>query len=224
MAARIRLAALALAIAGVLFLLYPALRPFSDEASLQGAAAFASGAWIAAHTFAMVGFILVALGSLGLYFVLARTASEPVAFLGTVVVSIGAGLTLPFYGAEAFGLHAIGAEALARQDPSLLRIVDQVRSGPGLIVFLLGLAGIGVGAAVEAVAVWRSRVLSRWSGVPLALGFLLFIPQFFLTQPLRVAHGALLMAGCVWLAVGMWSSASALERNGAADAAGGRSR
>jgi Zinc-binding dehydrogenase len=61
---RVRLGALALAIAGVLFVLYPAIRPYSDEASLQGAAAFASGAWIVAHVLAMLGFVLVALGLL----------------------------------------------------------------------------------------------------------------------------------------------------------------
>ena len=55
---RVRLGAGALAIAGALFVVYPALRPFSDETSLQGAAAFASTAWIVAHMLAMVGFIL----------------------------------------------------------------------------------------------------------------------------------------------------------------------
>src|SRR5215218_11162161 len=41
-ATRVRLSTAALIIAGLLFVLYPAMRPFSDEASLQGAAAFAS--------------------------------------------------------------------------------------------------------------------------------------------------------------------------------------
>lgn len=33
----------------LLFLLYPAIRPFSDETSVQGAAAFASTAWMVVH-------------------------------------------------------------------------------------------------------------------------------------------------------------------------------
>lgn len=61
-APRVRLGALSLTVAGVFFVLYLAIRPFSDETSLQGAAAFASPAWIVAHTLAMLGFILVALG------------------------------------------------------------------------------------------------------------------------------------------------------------------
>lgn len=56
---RVRFGALALAVAGVLFVLYPAIRPYSDETSLQGAAAFASSAWIVAHVLAMLGFVLV---------------------------------------------------------------------------------------------------------------------------------------------------------------------
>lgn len=55
--ARIRLGAAGLAVAGVLFVLYPLIRPFSDEESLQGAAAFTSTAWIVAHTLAMAVFI-----------------------------------------------------------------------------------------------------------------------------------------------------------------------
>jgi hypothetical protein len=46
---RVRLGALALAVSGILFVLYPAIRPFSDEVTLQGAEAFASPQWILAH-------------------------------------------------------------------------------------------------------------------------------------------------------------------------------
>ena len=56
---RINLSAASLLIAGVFFVLYPALRPFSDETSLQGAAAFGSPRWLMAH---MLG---VAAGKIG---------------------------------------------------------------------------------------------------------------------------------------------------------------
>jgi hypothetical protein len=46
------------AVAGVCFLLYPAIRPFADEDSLAGAEAFASGAWVIAHLLAVLAFIL----------------------------------------------------------------------------------------------------------------------------------------------------------------------
>jgi hypothetical protein len=53
--ARTRLGAAALATAGVLFLLYPAVRPWEDESTLDGATkAMSSGAWVASHLFAMI--------------------------------------------------------------------------------------------------------------------------------------------------------------------------
>jgi hypothetical protein len=62
---RSRWGALVLAVAGVLFFLYPAVRPWQDESTVAGAIkAMSSGAWVAAHLFAMVGFTLVVLGCL----------------------------------------------------------------------------------------------------------------------------------------------------------------
>ena len=43
---RVRVAAAALAVAGILFVRYPATRPYPDEKSLQGAQAFSSTAWV----------------------------------------------------------------------------------------------------------------------------------------------------------------------------------
>jgi hypothetical protein len=61
-----------------------------------------------------------------------------------------------------------------------------------------------VAAITVAVAVWRSGKLPRGSGVPFAIGFALYIPQFYGPQPLRVAHGLLVAVGCTWLAVVLW--------------------
>ncbi len=71
-------------------------------------------------------------------------------------------------------------------------------------MFLAGLLLLAVSAIIAAIAVWRSGRYPRWSGVPFAFGFALYIPQFFGTQPLRVAHGVLVAAGCLWLAAGLW--------------------
>jgi hypothetical protein len=193
-----------LAIAGLLFVLYPALRPFSDEVTLQGAAAFASSLWIVAHVLAMLGFVLAALGLLGLWMLLASTRTERLAFLALLFTWLGGGLTLPFYGAEAFGLNVVGQEALRRGDAAILALASEIRGGPGLAIFVVGLLLLAVGAILTAAAIWRSRSLARWSGVPLALGFALYLPQFFGNQPIRVAHGALVAVGCLWIALEMW--------------------
>ena len=76
--------AIALIVAGVFFVLYPALRPFSDEVSLQGAAAFASPYWLAAHMLAMIAFSLLVIGLLGLHEAMMASQSERGAYAALV--------------------------------------------------------------------------------------------------------------------------------------------
>lgn len=213
-AARMRLGAVSLVVAGILFVVYPAIRPFSDETSLSGATAFASTEWLLAHIMGMLGFTFIGLGLLGLYFALRETGVERLTFSALVVGWLGISLTLPYYGGEAFGLHAIGQEALRQHNAALVSLADVVRGGPQEVMFGVGLLLLGVSAIMAAVAVWRSGVLPRWSGVPFALAFALYIPQFFGNQPIRVAHGLLVAIGCLWIAFGMWrkSNAQALSR------------
>ncbi|MFC4949726.1 hypothetical protein [Pseudonocardia sp. GCM10023141] len=201
---RTRLGALALAVAGVLFLLYPALRPWNDETTAAGAlASMGSGAWVAAHLFAMIGFILVPLGLLALVPLVRGTRGESLALPAVLVTWIGAGLTLPYYGAEDFALHAIAGQA-AGGGFDLPAMADAVRFGPvAATTFALGLLSLGGGAVLAAIAVTRSGVLARGSAVLFAVGFALFIPQFFGPPALRVVHGVILAAGLIQLAVAM---------------------
>jgi len=90
-ATRIRAGAVALA-AGLLFLAYPVLRPWHDEATVAGAtASMSSPAWVAAHFFAMLGFILLPLGLLALRSALAATRAEPLALTAAVLAWVGSG-------------------------------------------------------------------------------------------------------------------------------------
>ncbi|MCW2882137.1 MAG: hypothetical protein JWQ95_6237 [Sphaerisporangium sp.] len=206
---RTRLGAAALAAAGVLFLLYPVVRPYSDESSMAGAVAMASSAWIAAHLFAVAGFILLTLGLLALHQVLDQRLS----LRAVVVTWAGVGLTLPYYGAEVFGLNVIAHRAVQEQSTSLLRLADEFRYGPAAVtMFAGGLLLLGVGVVLAAIAVWRSGTLARWSAVPLAAGFALFVPQFFGPPALRIAHGALIAIGGVWLGLELWRARQAGPR------------
>jgi len=197
-----RLAALALAVSGTLFVLYPAIRPFSDESSLQGALAFASSSWVLAHSLAMLAFILLTLGLLGLSLRLQTTPLGHRAIPALVLSWIGVGLTLPYYGAETFGLHAIGQEALKQHNAALLSLASSVRWEQGIVFILVGLLLLAVGTLLFAIAVWRSGNLPRWSGIPLAVGFALYIPQFSMPQSIRVGHGLFILIACLLLA---WS-------------------
>lgn len=211
---RTRLGALALVIAGVLFFLYPALRPWHDELTEAGAlAALGSGAWLASHLFAMIGFTLVPLGLLALRNVLTGSRDEPIAFAAAVIAWFGTGLTLPFYGAETFALNALAGQVAAGKALGLVELSDAIRYGASaLTTFGMGLTLLAVGTILAAVAVWRSTVLPRLSGAPLALGFVLFLPQFFLPPAGRIAHGVLMAIGSVWLGLAIRRAMSVQER------------
>jgi hypothetical protein len=192
-----------LIVAGILFLLYPVVRPWHDETTTAGALeSMGSTAWIASHLFAMIGFILVPLGLLALRDRLG---------LGPVVVSwVGAGLTLPYYGAEDFGLH--GAASAGSAD-TLLATADAVRyHAIPATMFAVGLLALAAAAVWVALTLWRTP--ARYAATVFAAGFVLFFPQFYLPPALRIAHGVLMLVGCVWL--GIATATRELGRQGAA--------
>ncbi|MFI9010831.1 hypothetical protein ACIGNX_26695 [Actinosynnema sp. NPDC053489] len=181
-------AAAAFGLAGASFLLYPVLRPYSDEAVVEGLRVMGTSAWVVAHLFAVGGFLLVGLGLLAV----ARSRAAAVTLTGALLTSV-------YYGAETFGLHAIGSRAADDPDPALLDLVDAIRYQPAAItIFAVGLLALAAGA-VLAAAQLRSR-----AAIPYALGFALFLPQFFTAPPVRVAHGALLLVGCWLVARELW--------------------
>ena len=124
---------------------------------------------------------------------------------GLILTMIGTGLTLPFFGVEAFGLQVIGQQAVAQNSPNALTVANLIRFGPAIWFIIVGLLIVGLGAVLFGSAVWSSGTLPKWSGVLLALGFALYIPQlsvFASNQLVRVADGLLIAVGCLWLA---WS-------------------
>ena len=194
--ARLWLGGVFFPLAGLFFFLYPLIRPFSDETSLQGAAAFGSTAWIIAHSLAIFAFVLVALGTVCVYLVLQQGPAERLGLASLLLIWTGIGLTLPFYGAEVFGLHAIGQAAVQRHDASLVGLAAEVRGQPGIFFIVVGLLVLAAGTIVLAIAFWRSGVFSRWTGIPLAVGFALYLPQFMTPQYVRWLHGLFMAFGC----------------------------
>ncbi|WP_062051938.1 hypothetical protein [Bacillus sp. JCM 19034] len=197
----VHFSSISLVISGILFVLYPALRPFSDESSLQGAAAFSSTEWLLSHILAIVAFTLLPLGFYGFQYSLQNSLT----YWAFVFCLVGVGLTLPFYGGETFGLYAIGLEAINQQSVDLLSQADIVRSGFGLVMFVIGLLLVAIAAILLTIALWTSNKYLKFSGIPLTLGMILYLPQFFFDQPLRVTHGMLVAIGCIWIAIELWS-------------------
>jgi hypothetical protein len=166
-----------LAAAGVLFVVYPLVRPWGDATPDGMAAAFASPYWLLAHMAAMAAFVLVGVG-------LTRLPGR--AALVTWVA--GTALVLPYYGAEAFALHALAGE------PDVAALAEKIRMGATqMTVFGAGLGLLAVAGVLTAIAVGRA-------GVVFAAGMVLYLPQFFADPALRIAHGVLLAIGCLILA------------------------
>ncbi|MBG6096471.1 hypothetical protein [Nocardioides luteus] len=202
---RTRLGAIALAIAGVLFAVYEAAAPRTDQTTLDGAASWTTAGWSIAHISAIVGLVLIPLGYGAIRGFLEGTPHERTAFLAATTGYIGSGLTISYYGAEVYGLKAIGQRAVADGDASLTDVGNDFRLDPtAMTVFAIGLLLIAVAAVLVAIAVWRSGSLPRWSAVPLAALLVTMLPQYFLPHALRIAWGGLVAAAALWLGLALW--------------------
>lgn len=190
-----------LVVAGLAFAAYPALRPYSDETTLDGAAAMASTAWVAAHTLGMVGFIALTLGLRSLHRLrrtLSRTGAAAVA-----LTWLGVSLVLPYYGAETFGVQVIAERALATGDAGLLALVEEFRyDAMALSFFATGLVLLAAAGIALARSWWDAAPSLRVGGLLVGAALATYLPQFFLAPSLRIGHGLALGIGCLLLAAG----------------------
>src|SRR5580765_1726451 len=115
---------LGLITAGIAFIAYPALRPYSSESGLAGAAAFASPLWLIAHALGMLGFVALA------WTWRAASTRQPWAWSGRSLREVetrgwlAVGFLLPYYGAEAYGLNELGRFALTHGQPDVLAVAN----------------------------------------------------------------------------------------------------
>lgn len=181
--------------AGVLMAVYLLLRPYGDAdggETLAAAEAFSSTLWIASH---LAG--AAALVSLAAFWSL--QTSGPLRWTGPV----GVALVLPYYGAETFALHEIGARALAG-DPDVLDLVAAVRDNPAAVaLFAVGLITLAVAGIAAAISWRRAHRPGRAAAalIPLAVVAALFLPQFFLPPAGRMAYGLVFAAAAVYAAI-----------------------
>jgi len=108
---------------------------------------------------ALVGhgwFILLTLGLLGLYSQFRETTAGHLGMTALVVMWIGVGLTLPYYGAETFALRAVGQEALRQNNVDLLVTITNS--------FRLGQASGSLGPAFSLLQSAPSSLRLRFGG------------------------------------------------------------
>jgi hypothetical protein len=186
---RIGLQGIALAVAGIAFAVYPMLRGAGSETGMSGADLYARPAWLVAHVLGMVGFVLTAW---------ALTSLDRLA--GTLAVA-GTALVLPYYGAEAYGLHAIGRRVVETGDTSAVAAADLFRYEPvAMTTFAVGLLLLAA-AGVRLVLMSRDHAgMVRWGLALTGITLATYLPQFFLPIEGRIGHGVLLGTGLLLLA------------------------
>lgn len=186
-------------VAGTAFALFPLLRPWGDKTGplADMATAFASPAWVGAHLSGMAGWM--ALCAMAITMTI-RNGTRGAR--GAWIMGIGTALVLPYYGAETFALHALGNLAVSTNDPSAVAVEQAVRYGAvPATMFAVGLVMVGIGAVLLARAMsGRERVPATLAAVLVAL----YLPQFFLPVPGRIAHGLLLGTALLWWAAARW--------------------
>ena len=193
-------------LSGISFTLFPILRPFFDETSIVTASGFISYNWIIAHSFGMAGFIFLSLGTLGLYLLFLNTKIKSLLEWSLIFTLIGTFLTLPFFGAEAFSLRVIANLAIEQNSQAVLELINLVRLGPGIIFISIGLISIAIGSIILSRAIWLSKTLPKWSGIPIAIGLVMFMPilqgnpSF---QIIRIFDALVILTSCLWIAFGL---------------------
>ncbi len=182
----------ALVTLGALVLLFPALRPWPSEAVATPvlARAMASDRWIVAH---LCGAAAVALWPWAAALVARLLPAGRTARAAVLTGGTGAALVLPYFGAEIFAIHELAGRATTTWDTTFLDAIEDVRLQPvAATMFASGLVLLAASGVLLAVAWWKAQDgAARWAAVPLAAALVLFLPQFFAGEPVRVAHGVL---------------------------------
>ncbi|MEV1131469.1 hypothetical protein [Agromyces sp. NPDC049794] len=199
---------LAFAAAGVLWALFPLLRPWADKVPVSSdevATAWASDAWVVSHLLGIAALGLLAPALLGLRQLLAAAPGARGATLlgwATALAWMGAAGASLYYGAEIFGIRTFAEAALGRDDMSLLDEVLDLREQPmAVLLFGVGLLLVAAAGVLAAIALIRAQVPWAWTGIVFAAGLVLVLPQFFTPPAMRTAHGMLFGLGCILVAV-----------------------
>lgn len=179
-----------LAIGGALLNAYLFTRPWGTEGTLEGAAAWADPRWPLSHLAAMVGFTGLVAAAHGL----SRDWSHHARRLVDSTAWASLALLLPYYGAEAFALHAIGRAATQTGDLDLVALAEPIRMGAlQVTTFGLGWLALGILAATVGRGLTRRdpRPALRATAWGWALALCAYLPVFYAPPAIRIGHALL---------------------------------
>lgn len=120
---------------------------------------------------------LFVLGVFALYAYLSRTSHEKLALAGLAITVGFLVLFLPITGFAAFVVPAIG-RLVEQGKPEMIAVMDQTFLEPFLpIQFLSGILW-NIGNMLMGLAIWRSKILWKWSGFLFIVYGVVGIPAF----------------------------------------------
>jgi hypothetical protein len=180
------------------FAAFPLVRPWGDKAGDPRAMvdAFASSRWLIAHSLGMLAWVLLTAT------LVALARADRWSRASAWAAGVGTAAVLPYYGSETFGLHGLATTAPTDGDIGIVVAAQETIRGGAVAstTFGLGLLLLGIAGAALATTTWRTAPSHRWLGIPLGLGLLTYLPQFFAPNIVRQAHGvALALAIALWL-------------------------
>lgn len=190
------------ALAGLALATYPALRPYGPETGAEGAADIGPTAWLVSHALGMVGFVALALGLRSAATHTPWHWAGPSLRTTETIAWLAAAFLLPYYGAETFALNEVARHAEATGHWSTMEITEAFRYAPlAMTVFGVGLLLLAVVGLRLARGLWHAGTTARTGALLTAVGLVTYLPQFFGTPEVRIAHGLVLGAGLLLVAL-----------------------
>ncbi len=209
---RIRLGMLALPASGLLgtiSVLLPGV--FINPAVDPQGFAQASGTNSLGNMLGIVSLVLLLVGVQALYSLLVGTSADIWALAGMILTLIGVGLFLPFAGIFAFAGPAAGRLYLNGDKTAVGVIANSVAVSNFSALLFAGVAGLlsVIGSISFGIAIWQSRRLPQWSGLPYCLGILFsFLSAPLYSFTLGFLGGVLLLTSGGWMAFSVSRHAS----------------
>jgi len=165
---------------------------------LEWAQMVASSGYLTAQYIYILAYVMPFLGFWALYMYLAQQHLEKLAFGGLMGTLLGTALPLTTLGVFAFASPAIG-DLYLQGNAQSPQIITEIAFGPSMSLAGLPGAFLYVGGCIAfGVAIWRSGVFPKWSGVCLALHGL-FIAFGFGMPAVLVLSWVLLAVCGVWI-------------------------
>ena len=181
---------------GALFLRKFVVLPGTDV--LEWAQMVTSSSYLTAQYIYILAYIIPFLGFWALYMYLSQQHLEKLAFWGLIGTLLGTALPLTTLGVFSFASPAIG-DLYLQGNANAPQIINEIAFGSSMMLAGLPGAFLYVGGCIAfGIAIWRSGVIQKWSGVLLAMHGL-FIAFGFGMPALLVLSWVFLVVCGVWI-------------------------